>query len=80
MGNKQSKSNIQKLYQKELNELAVNGYIRQESVKLHLNIPNEIIKLVNSYHFTLQCIIIDVDVIEALERGTTLVINYYIII
>ena len=79
MGNKQSKSNIQKLYQKKLNELAVNGYIRQESVKLHLNIPNEIIKLV-FYHFALQCIIIDVDVIEALERGTTLVINYYIII
>ena len=79
MGNKQSKSNIQKLYQKKLNELAVNGYIRQESVKLHMNIPNEIIKLV-FYHFALQSIIVDVDVIEALERGTTLVINYYIII
>ena len=79
MGNKQTrkniiKDNIQKFDQKTLHILIVNGYIREESAKIHLNIPTEIIKLVFSYHFELKCITFNGDVIKALQNGTTLVI------
>ena len=74
-GNKKIKGNIQRFHQKKLNELTINGYIRQESAKMHMIIPNEIIKLVYSYYFALKSITINVDIIQALEKGTTLVIN-----
>ena len=85
MGNEQSKvsSNILRirtsLTVNEQNEYIVCGYIRNECIKLNINFPIEIAKIIQMYYIQ-KCIEVKEDVIETLKNGTTLVKLHYILI